>query len=79
MIWLWINENKVKHTQIISNLIAAKLFGNSFQNYHAENRNVYPKNYLDLRIYTCDASRDLVPSAQFKKHEKHQWKSVTFK
>ena len=43
MIWLWINENKVKHTQIISNLIAAKLFGNSFQNYHAENRNVYPK------------------------------------
>ena len=57
MIWFWINEDRVKLTRIISNLIAAKLFGNSFQNYHAENKNVYPKNYLDLRIYTRDTSR----------------------
>ena len=26
----------------------------------------------------CDALRDLVPFAQFKKREKHPWKSVTF-
>ena len=26
----------------------------------------------------CDALRDLVPFMQFKKHEKHQWRSVTF-
>ena len=25
----------------------------------------------------CDALRDLVPFMQFKKHEKHQWRSVT--
>ena len=26
---------------------------------------------------TCDALRDLVPSVQFKKREKHPWKSVS--
>ena len=26
----------------------------------------------------CDALRDLVTFAQFKKHEKHPWRSVTF-
>ena len=26
----------------------------------------------------CDALRDLVPFVQFKKREKHPWKSVTF-
>ena len=26
----------------------------------------------------CVALRDLVPSAQFKKREKHPWRSVTF-
>ena len=26
----------------------------------------------------CDALRDLVPSVQFKKRGKHQWRSVTF-
>ena len=26
----------------------------------------------------CDALRDLVPFVQFKKHEKHQWRSVNF-
>ena len=26
----------------------------------------------------CDVLRDLVPFAQFKKHEKLPWKSVTF-
>ena len=28
--------------------------------------------------YTCDPLRDLVPFAQFKKREKHPWKSATF-
>ena len=26
----------------------------------------------------CDALRDLVPFVQFKKSEKHPWRSVTF-
>ena len=26
----------------------------------------------------CDAKRDLVPFVQFKKHEKHPWRSVNF-
>ena len=26
----------------------------------------------------CDAMRDLVPFVQFKKREKHPWRSVTF-
>ena len=26
----------------------------------------------------CDALRDLVPVVQFKKREKHPWRSVTF-
>ena len=26
----------------------------------------------------CDALRDLVPILQFKKREKHPWKTVTF-
>ena len=30
------------------------------------------------RKYICDAWRDLVPFAQFKKREKHLWKKVTF-
>ena len=29
-------------------------------------------------IQTCDALRDLVPFAQFKKREKHPWRRVTF-
>ena len=28
--------------------------------------------------YVCDALRDLLPFAQFKKREKHPWRSVTF-
>ena len=27
----------------------------------------------------CDALRDLVPFVQFKKREKHPWRSVTFR
>ena len=28
--------------------------------------------------YICDVLRDLVPFVQFKKREKHPWKSVIF-
>ena len=31
-----------------------------------------------LLILLCDAWRDLSPFAQYKKLEKHPWKSVTF-
>ena len=33
-------------------------------------------NNLWMKI--CDALRDLVPFLQFKKREKHPWKTVTF-
>ena len=33
---------------------------------------------LFLDKHHCDALRDLVPFVQFKKREKHPWKSVTF-
>ena len=29
-------------------------------------------------MHKCDALRDLVPFAQFKKREKHPWRSVNF-
>ena len=29
-------------------------------------------------LYICDALRDLVPFVQFKKREKHPWRSVNF-
>ena len=29
-------------------------------------------------LYVCDVLRDLVPLVQFKKHEKHSWRSVAF-
>ena len=31
-----------------------------------------------LVLHICDALRDLVPFVQFKKREKHPWKSVKF-
>ena len=30
-------------------------------------------------LYICDALRDLVALAQFKKRKKHRWKSATLK
>ena len=35
-------------------------------------------NVLMKRFTICDALRDLVPLAKFKKREKHPWRSVTF-
>ena len=32
-----------------------------------------------LENHICDALRDLVPFVQFKKREKHPWRSVTFR
>ena len=32
----------------------------------------------DVDSYKCDALRDLVPFAQFKKREKHSWRGVNF-
>ena len=29
-------------------------------------------------VYKCDALRDMVPFAQFKKREKHAWRRVAF-
>ena len=31
-----------------------------------------------IKLIICDALRDLVSFVQFKKREKHPWKSVTF-
>ena len=33
---------------------------------------------VDDDTILCDALRDLVPFVQFKKREKHSWRSVTF-
>ena len=33
---------------------------------------------LDISLYKCGALRDLAPFVQFKKREKHPWRSVTF-
>ena len=30
-------------------------------------------------LKSCDSLRDLVPFVQFKKREKHPWKTVTFR
>ena len=35
-------------------------------------------NYRKKPVVICDALRDLVPFVQFKKREKHPWRSVTF-
>ena len=34
---------------------------------------------MSLFSIVCDALRDLVPFVQFKKREKHPWRSVNFK
>ena len=34
--------------------------------------------HLKYSKHKCDALRDLVSLAQFEKHEKHTWRSVTF-
>ena len=34
--------------------------------------------YQNQKQNVCGTLRDLVPSAQFKKREKHPWRSVTF-
>ena len=33
---------------------------------------------LEKNLQICGALRDLVPCAQFKKCEKHPWRSITF-
>ena len=33
---------------------------------------------LENQLIVCDALRDSVPFLQFKKREKHPWRSVTF-
>ena len=38
----------------------------------------YILDLLNVCIYICDTLRDLVPFVQFKKREKHPWRSVTF-
>ena len=35
-------------------------------------------NKIPTNNYLCDALPDLVPFAQFKKREKHPWRSATF-
>ena len=41
--------------------------------------NLLPCNQMSLTALTiCGALRDLVPFVQFKKREKHPWRSVNF-
>ena len=32
--------------------------------------------FSEKKMHKCDVLRDLVPFAQFKKHEQHPWKTV---
>ena len=36
------------------------------------------RDRLQILVLICGAMRDLVPFVQFKKREKHPWRSVTF-
>ena len=36
------------------------------------------KKFMKLSENICDALRNLLPFVQFKKREKHPWRSVTF-
>ena len=36
------------------------------------------KKNMVFPLFICGALRDLVPFVQFKKREKHPWRSVTF-
>ena len=38
-----------------------------------------PVVQTELTLYKCGALRDLVAFVQFRKHEKHPWRSVSFK
>ena len=38
---------------------------------------IFQFSRIDSKFW-CDVLRDLVPFAQFKKREKHPWRSVTF-
>ena len=50
----------------------------------SESRLLLPLNEIlfspgeELQTYICGALRDLVPFVQFKKREKHSWRSVSF-
>ena len=52
---------------------------------HVEKKCVYKsdiewpcENLSEKILSMCDALRDLVPFVQFKKREKHPWRSVTY-
>ena len=38
----------------------------------------YDLSLIGNKQNECDASRDLIPFVQFKRREKHPWKSVNF-
>ena len=63
--------------------IRAPAYANIFMD-HYERKYIYPYleglslSYLRFIDDICGALRDLVPCAQFKKREKHPWRSVTF-
>ena len=66
-----VDENLTEHP--CDNLTSIPLYGCPKYNY---NKNQFisqsPINFI------CDVLRDLVPFVQFKKREKHQWRSATF-
>ena len=50
-----------------------------FENFFLEIRGISAKTRRKLMSYICDALRNLVPYVQFKKREKHPWRSVPSK
>ena len=41
-------------------------------------RNLFSIICINYKWHICDALRDLIPFVQFKKREKHPWRSVNF-
>ena len=58
-----------------TNLLSRSVIGKASQK--AESK-PSQKNFIESGVTKCDALRDLVPSVQFKKREKHPWRCVNF-
>ena len=49
-----------------------------FNTFNVSNKITKAISFQLINLYISDALRDLVPFVQFKKCEKHPWKSVNF-
>ena len=77
--FLWIGSNCLKATEPLRG--GTLLFTTKLPSILSFPKNLLPTIFQFSRIdskFWCDVLRDLVPFLQFKKREKHLWRSVTF-